>query len=109
MLREIAFVDFCKDVEETYENVKFFGGRRKYDWAMMYIFKTEDVPLRDRYSSTTRFIGNKDESTLWNKFLNIMDDWFPWAYAKTHNHVNYLEYMLDDTNEVFFFDFVNMR
>lgn len=32
------FIDFCKDINRTYQNIIFIGGRRKFDWHLLYNF-----------------------------------------------------------------------
>lgn len=55
--KEKCFIDDCKYIELLYNNIKFFGGNRKYDWKVLYNFENKDVPnLIDRYSSTTSLL-----------------------------------------------------
>lgn len=86
---EKLFKEFCYEIENKYRNIKFFGGRRKYDWLVLFQFKNEDPSLDDKYSSTT-----------WK----IYDDWFPRLYAITHNKKNKL---LGTNKDFLFIDFVN--
>ena len=92
-----------------FTNIYFFGGRRKYDWIKIHDFKNEDIPLLDLYSSTTRFFGKANFKDKLNTFLNIIDDWCPWLYARFHNKKNYQEYINSDKKECLICDFVNIR
>lgn len=79
--QEADFCTLCVFIQNTYKNIKFFGGRRKYDWKLLYDFKTEEPEFRDAYSSVEC------------KWLS----WFPWLYAKYINKkINLNEYRNDD-------------
>ena len=106
-ISEMKFLMFCERLEEAYKHIKFFGGNRKYDWIIVHHFKTTPPQLVDMYSSTTRFIGKRDDSTWFQKLLNIVDDWCPWFYAKKWNKKNFSEFKEKD--KFLFFDFVQMR
>ena len=93
--------------EEAYKHIKFFGGNRKYDWLVIHRFKGKEPTLVDMYSSTTRFLGKRDDSNVFQKFLNIIDDWFPLLYALTWNKKNFNDFKEKD--KFLFFDFVNIR
>lgn len=58
----------------TYTNLTFFEFRRKYDWLKLWSYEGE--PAVSMYQATS--------STTWK----ILDDWWPWLYAKTHNKDN---------------------
>lgn len=107
--KEILFDKFCSSIESLFTNIYFFGGRRKYDWIKIHDFKNEDIPLLDLYSSTTRFFGKTNFKDKLNTFLNIIDDWYPWLYARFHNKKNYIEYINSDKEECLICDFVNIR
>lgn len=104
---EIKFLMFCERLEGAYKHIKFFGGNRKYDLFVMHNFKTPEPKLVERYSSTTRLIGNRNDSNWFQRLLNIADDWFPWVYARKWNKKNFKEFNEED--KFLFFDFVNMR
>lgn len=87
-LQEEHFRYFCKNIQEDYTNLTFFGGNRKYDWRVIYNFNTIEPTLDDRYSSTT---GTK------------LDDLWPWLYAKLHNK-NLLK--AGTNKDVLFIDFI---
>ena len=74
------FAYFCEYIEEEYQYITFIGGRRKYDWLEIWPFKTDELQLDDKYSSTT---------SLFNiKWLAKVDDLWPWLYAKLNNNKN---------------------
>lgn len=110
---EECFIAYCEFLEKSFPDVKFFCGRRKYDWKCLYQFKNNEVPMLDMYSSTTRLIGNAHYNNFFSKFKNIADDWFPAIYAKTHNKKNYKEFMEKEDKEseveCLLFDFVHIR
>lgn len=98
--QEDRFIQYCKKLELTYENIKFFEGRRKFDFKTIYKFKNPNEDLDEKYSSVTSFFKSK------NKFLKIIDDWFPWIYAKLNNKKNLKK---GTTHKWFLLDFVNIR
>lgn len=102
---EAKFSEFCKQVEDTYKHIAFFGGNRKYDFKVIYKFKVEKPHMVDYYSSTTSWFIHTD-----NSFLRIIDDWWPWPYARFHNKKN-IEKAKRDLRVIDFIllDFVNIR
>lgn len=87
--QESRFYTLCAFIQNIYKNITFFGGRRKYDWKLLYDFKTEEPEFRDAYSSVEC------------KWLS----WFPWLYAKYINKkINKDEYCSD--NKSILMDFV---
>lgn len=88
-------------MQKIYNNITFVGGRRKYDWELLYDFHTEEPTLDDKYSSTTHPFGGKKNSI----FAKIDDIW-PWLYAKLHNKKNYQK---GTDKDVLFLDFVNIK
>lgn len=67
--------DYCKHLEETYKNIKFYGGNRKSDWTKkIYNFKyVPDFTIEENYSSmypNPRWYG------IW-----------PWLYSKLHKKI----------------------
>lgn len=75
--KALKFIQDCKRWETEYANLKFFCGRRKYDWKQLYKFKLDDINVVQKVSSMTG---------------TILDDWCPWFYAKLYNKKNYKEY-----------------
>lgn len=95
------FKQFCKTIQKNYTNLIFVGGRRKYDWELLYDFHTEEPSLDDKYSSTTHPLGGDK-----NSLLAKIDDLWPWLYARLHNKKNYKK---GTDKDVLFLDFVNIR
>lgn len=100
---ESLFRGYCDRLEELFPAIKFFGGNRKWDWKRLYEFKNPDEPLLDKYSSTTSWFKSK------NKLLRIIDDWWPWLYAKFHNKEIKRHYELyGPSDKWLFIDFVTL-
>lgn len=79
--QENSFHILCRLIQNVYKNITFFGGKRKYDWKVLYDFRTEEPEFRDAYSSVEC------------KWLS----WFPWLYAKYINKkINLDEYCNND-------------
>ena len=98
-MKEDYFKTFCMVLEDVYHNIHFFGGNRKWDWKLLYQFEGEDVVLDDKYSSTTSLFGSK------KKWLAVLDDLWPWLYARLNNKKN-RERGTD--KECLFVDFVDL-
>ena len=99
---EKCFIDDCRYIESLYNNIKFFGGNRKYDWKVLYNFENKDVPnLIDRYSSTTSLFKSD------KKWLAVLDDLYPKLYAKLKNKQLIKEH--NDKEGYLFIDFINIR
>jgi hypothetical protein len=95
------FKGYCEHLSSIFPNIKFFGGNRKWDWKRIYEFKNPDEPLIDKYSSTTSWFKSK------SRFLKIIDDWWPWLYAKFHNKETIKQYKLyGPSDKWLFIDFV---
>lgn len=63
----------CSKWEKEFTHLKFFGGQRKYDWKQIYKFKLDDIEVIQKISSMTG---------------TILDDWWPWLYARFNNKKN---------------------
>lgn len=96
---EQEFYDWCKWIEETYPKAKWFAGRNKWTWKQIYPFKTPDANMEDKYSScNVKEPGKKQTGT-------ILDDLWPWIYAKLNNRKNRLagtekKYLMIDFVEI---------
>lgn len=100
--KEKCFIEDCRYIESMYDNIKFFGGNRKYDWKVLYNFKNKDIPtLVDRYSSTTSLFKND------KKWLAVLDDLCPILYAKLKNKTLIKEH--NDKDGYLFIDFINIK
>lgn len=106
---EMKFLLFCERLEEAYFHIKFFGGNRKFDEDVIYHFKSPEPPIMDRYSSTTRLFGKRNDSNWINRLINQLDDLWPWLYAKIHNKSLLKKHETEDVDKYLFFDFVNIR
>lgn len=89
--QEELFVDFCSIVEHYFTNIKFFCGTRKFDWKRLYEFKIKDIDLTQKISSMTG---------------TILDDWWPWLYARFNNKKNISNHKSDDWLLI---DFIEIR
>ena len=103
ILQEQQFITFCNELTQKYPNIKFFGGNRKFDGKDVYNFNTLQQPtLIDLYSSVTTLFDSD------NKYLRILDDWFPRLYALLKNKKN-LKEDVDTEDTYLFYDFVNIN
>lgn len=99
-----AFKEYCNDLMNSYSAIVFVGGHRKYDWEVLYKFSDHEPQTCDLYSSTTSPFGKRT-----NTWLDKIDDWWPWLYARLHNKKNIKRYFKDkEEKEVLFLDFVNI-
>lgn len=99
-LKEEQFKTLCGIWESHFPNVRFFGGNRKWDWEVLYHFKGIEPTLDDKYSSTTSLFKSK------KRWLAVLDDLFPWLYARLNNKRNFQE---GTDKDCLFVDFVEMR
>ena len=89
--QEEMFRIFCRDCQEYFPNIKFFCGRRKFDWKVVFEFKYKE-PYIEQYVSSMQ--GSK------------IDDLWPWLYAKLHNK----EHMQEcDKRKWNLFDFIEIQ
>ena len=96
------FKDFCKEIEDKYPTVKFYGGCATCDWEQLYNFKNDEhMPELGLYSSNTSLFKSS------NKFLRIIDDLCPWIYAKLMNRKNMKKYK--DSEQYISVDFINIQ
>lgn len=72
---EYYFPRRCALYQKTYRSITFLGGYRKYDWARLYDFGTDGIPLHQHVSSM-------DPAAPWWQRL------FPRLYARKHNSAN---------------------
>jgi hypothetical protein len=78
---EEHFMKWCEFIEKQYPNIKFFGGRNKWTWKLVYDFGN-DVDMEDKYSSNNTNDPNKPITGTY------LDDWCPILYAKANNKKN---------------------
>jgi len=88
---KIFFESFCYVIQSDYRNIRFWNGRNLYNEEKDYDFGWE--PSNDgKYASVC---------PPW-----LVDDWWPWLYARLHNRRN-LEKGTD--KEVLLIDFVDIK
>ncbi len=90
-IQEGLFTCLCSRWKTQYKNIKFFNGRRKFDWKQIYNFGTKEPKITQLISSMT-----------WKKW----DDWFPYLYARIMNKKNISNYKKKDWLLI---DFINIK
>ena len=95
---ENRFIQWCQKIRKKYPNIKFFGGRNKDSWKVVYKFAYQGPTFLDKYSSVNNETSNYT-GTIW-------DDWFPWLYAWKNNKKN-IEAGTD--RDYLLIDFVNIQ
>ena len=96
------FREFCKEIEDKYPTVKFYGGCATCDWEQLYNFKNDEhMPELGLYSSNTSLFKSS------NKLLSVIDDLCPWIYAKLMNRKNMKKYK--DSEQYISVDFINIQ
>ena len=64
------FIYLCEDIICDFKNITFWCGRNLYNWEVDFTFKATPS-CEENYSSV--------------KSPKLIDDWWPWLYAKRHN------------------------
>lgn len=86
-----CFKEFCAKLEKNYKNIDFYGGGSFYNYERDYTFNY--CPTEDgKYASNCK--------------PKLIDDWFPWLYAKLNNK-DILKQGTD--KDILSIDFVNIR
>ena len=88
--QEWLFTLDCERFIRDYNNIKFFCGRRKFDWKTVFEFEIKEPDIIQKVSSMQ---GTK------------IDDLWPWLYAKFNNRRSLKEV----GDEWLFLDFVEIR
>lgn len=88
---EPEFIKWCEETDNKYDNIRFFGGNNKYSWKKVYNFPYEGPSYLDKYSSTTG---------------TLLDDWFPYFYARCNNKTNIKQ---GTDKDYLLIDFVNIQ
>jgi hypothetical protein len=70
--QEKMFEKVCRNLQCLFRHLTFVGGLRKFDFAKLYDFGTQEPTLLERHNSV-------DRKTSWRKYL------YPWLWAKLHN------------------------
>ena len=86
----LKFREFCEEIKEKFENIVFYCGRNLFNWEEDYYFDYHPTELA-KYSSVCP--------------PKILDDWFPWIYARFHNKKTFME---GTDAEILAVDFVNI-
>lgn len=84
--REQNFINFCYYIQLKFSNIKFIGGKRKFDEKVLFDFGN-DVIVIDKYSSTTSYFSKYDGPGNFTTF-RYLDDLYPRLYAKKYNKEN---------------------
>lgn len=69
--RKELFQHFCQLIEDEYDNIHFWCGRNLFSWERDYHFDYYDPSCCEKYASVCP--------------PKILDDWWPWLYARLHN------------------------
>ena len=84
------FKNFCYVIQGDFKNIRFWNGRNLYNYETDYDFG--DDPTNDgKYSSVCA--------------PRIIDDWWPWLYARLHNKRTWLD---ECDKDILLIDFVDM-
>lgn len=86
----LMFRQFCSLLQQRFPNLKLWCGRNLVNWQIEYQF-AKDPSCKELYSSVC--------------MPRIIDDWWPWLYAKIHNKKNRLKNYKED---ILLIDFVNI-
>lgn len=70
--QRIWFLNYCKSLEQIYENIKFCGGGPTYSGSINYYKFKYNCPTSEGCHAS------------WATY-NKLDDLWPWLYAKLHN------------------------
>lgn len=90
-IQRFWFVNYCKQLESMYQNIKFCGGNPVYNSGLIYYkFKNEIPSTKGCHAS--------------NETKNILDDLYPKLYAKKHNKESKKRNI---TQEFLSLDFIN--
>ena len=85
------FADTCSYFAKEYPHISFWCGRNLYDWQVDYDFGIYPT-CEERYSSVCP--------------PKLIDDWWPWLYAKLHNR----KFRKKGTDkDILLIDYVNIR
>lgn len=94
--QRIWFTNYCRYLETNYPNIKFCGGYPTYNTTVPYYKFKHNLPatVANHASYTTK---------------NVLDDLWPWLYAKRHNKKAVEDYIKSGTDKYLSIDFVNIR
>lgn len=90
-----SFKKDCRKLEEVFPDIKFWCGKNLYNWENDYVFNYNPNCI-ERYSSVCP--------------PKIIDDWWPFIYAKLNNKKIYKQYPIDnDDSSILLIDYVNIK
>lgn len=96
--QELEFKNFCSMILKYYPNIKLYSGVKVNSGEVIYNFDSS-YKENHYYSSKTSFFKSS------NKYLALLDDWFPRLYAFINNKYNISEDKKYD-NIIHLFDFI---
>ena len=67
------FRHFCERLEQDYRGIRFWCGREMYCWGYDYHFDGIEPTCEEKYASVCP--------------PKLVDDWWPWFFAKTNNRI----------------------
>lgn len=88
--RKEMFRHFCSRLEGEYKGIRFWCGRDLCAWGYDYHFDCVEPTCDEEYASVCP--------------PKLIDDWWPWLYAKTHNRKN----LKEGSEGILLIDFVNL-
>lgn len=87
-----SFKYFCERIENDYKNIHLWCGRNLCTWGYDYHFNGDEPTCDEKYASVCP--------------PKLIDDWFPWLFAKKHNS----EILKHGTDKgILLIDYVNIR
>jgi hypothetical protein len=91
-INRVLFINLCQYFEDSYADVKFFGGNYKKTWEKLYTFKYDSID-----SNLVQNVGSMKSDARWyEKFIPVL-------YAKRMNKKNIQDM---DNNKYNLFDFI---
>lgn len=94
--KEVDFVELCERVVKDYPNIFYFHFYTKADWSILMKSPNDDgsTPIPQIYEACSSTTGN------------ILDDWWPWLYARKYNKDNFRQ---GTKYDFLVFDFINIK
>lgn len=86
------FRSFCSAIEHDYRYIHFWCGRNLFCWGYDYHFSGAEPTCEERYASVSP--------------PRLIDDWWPWLYARLHNR----KILREGTDkEILLIDYVDIK
>lgn len=86
-----GFIKFCDWYRTSFPNITFWCGRNLYNWQVDYQFENEPS-CEEKYSSVCK--------------PRLIDDWWPWLFAKRNNRKIFEE---GTDKDILLVDYVNIK